>query len=73
MATANTGSFRPPHFEAIMKYLGLSNLLLSANNTNLDRTETESMYSFMKRLFYRCNSLSLMQSIAAYADKKKCR
>lgn len=71
MATANTGSFRPPHFEIVMKNLGLASLLLSANNAKLDRTDTGSAFASIKKLFYRCNSLSLMQSIPAYADKKR--
>ncbi|KAI8377636.1 uncharacterized protein BYT42DRAFT_614302 [Radiomyces spectabilis] len=70
MATPHTGSFRPAHYEIVMRNLGMTKLLLNVSGNHPDPNTTQDA-DWAKRLFHNCSSLKNMQSTSIYEDVKE--
>ncbi|KAL0080268.1 hypothetical protein J3Q64DRAFT_1644429, partial [Phycomyces blakesleeanus] len=71
MATPHTGSFRPAHYEIVMKHLGMASLLIGASTEEAQEIaaqDTKSPLEWARKLFYHCDTLGNMKNIPAFID-----
>lgn len=66
MATPHTGSFRPVHYEIVMKQLGMGKHLLGSNDTS--KIDYISTTEWARRLFHHCDTLGNMKNISLFTE-----
>lgn len=77
MATPHTGSFRPVHYEIVMKHLGMSKHLLGGSETHEDNpsqplsTDAENPSAWARRLLHHCDTVNNMKHVSAFAELKE--
>ncbi|KAI9017989.1 hypothetical protein CLU79DRAFT_837480 [Phycomyces nitens] len=70
MATPHTGSFRPAHYEIVMKHLGMTSLLIGASVDEAQElaAQENSSLEWARKLFYHCDTLGNMKNIPAFIE-----
>ncbi|CEP17686.1 hypothetical protein [Parasitella parasitica] len=67
MATPHTGSFRPVHYEIVMKHLGMSKHLLG-DHSHPSNVANENSSEWARRLLHHCDTIKNMKNINAFAE-----
>ncbi|KAI8979953.1 hypothetical protein BDB01DRAFT_798216 [Pilobolus umbonatus] len=69
MATPHTGSFRPIHYEIVMKHLGMANKLIGSEESTEDLDiSKENHIEWARRLFHHCDAFSNMKNVPMFTD-----
>lgn len=81
MATPHTGSFRPVHYEIVMKHLGMSKHLLGGGGGGGEARDDESSQpldadeenssDWARRLLHHCDTISNMKHVSIFAELKE--
>ncbi|KAL7335617.1 hypothetical protein PS15p_201064 [Mucor circinelloides] len=74
MATPHTGSFRPVHYEIVMKHLGMSKHLLGGSHDDSNQpvlTDKENTSDWARRLLHHCDTISNMKNVNIFAELKE--
>ena len=74
MATPHTGSFRPVHYEIVMKHLGMSKHLLGGSHDDSNQpvlTDKENTSDWARRLLHNCDTISNMKNVNIFAELKE--
>lgn len=73
MATPHTGSFRPAHYEIVMKHLGMSDHLLGSDTKQSITTESDSENSseWARRLLHHCDTIGNMKNVSVFSESKE--
>lgn len=74
MATPHTGSFRPVHYEIVMKHLGMSKHLLGGSHDDSSQpilTDKENTSDWARRLLHHCDTISNMKNVNIFAELKE--
>lgn len=61
MATPHTGSFRPVHYEIVMKQIGMSEHLISSDDHTTDD-------EWARRLLHHCDTISNMKNVNIFGE-----
>jgi hypothetical protein len=70
MATPHTGSFRPVHYETVMKHLGMSEHLLGSDTKHSIPTESdnENASEWARRLLHHCDTIGNMKNVSIFNE-----
>ncbi|KAG9306966.1 hypothetical protein G9A89_000880, partial [Geosiphon pyriformis] len=61
--TPHLGSFRPPHFQIVMMFLGMKDLLSTPDESDVTKNfEFTDRFQWRERLFHSCQSIEAIQS-----------
>ncbi|GAN02379.1 hypothetical protein MAM1_0021c01822 [Mucor ambiguus] len=77
MATPHTGSFRPVHYEIVMKHLGMSKHLLGGGEAHEDDScqplsiDEENSSDWARRLLHHCDTINNMKHVSIFAELKE--
>lgn len=64
MATPHTGSFRPVHYEIVMKQIGMSEHLIASD----DQHDGEDNHEWIRRLLHHCDTISNMKNVNIFGE-----
>ncbi|KAI8636905.1 hypothetical protein BD408DRAFT_425387 [Parasitella parasitica] len=70
MATPHTGSFRPVHYEIVMKHLGMSKYLLG-NHSQPSNMDNENSSEWARRLLHHCDTINNMKNVNIFTELKE--
>lgn len=68
MATPHTGSFRPVHYEIVMKHIGMSEHLIASDNQIDIAEEEDNSSEWARRLLHHCDTISNMKNVNIFAE-----
>ena len=71
MATPHTGSFRPVHYEIVMKHLGMSKHLLGGSSDDQNQPiviDNENSSEWARRLLHHCDTVNNMKNVNIFAE-----
>ncbi|KAI8877781.1 hypothetical protein K501DRAFT_229661 [Backusella circina FSU 941] len=66
IATPHTGSFRPVHYEIVMKHLGMGDHLVGSAVGMDDIIDDRNKTDWVRRLLHHCDTLSSMKSVNTF-------
>ncbi|KAI9470908.1 MAG: hypothetical protein EXX96DRAFT_603026 [Benjaminiella poitrasii] len=66
MATSHTGSFRPIHYEIVMRHLGMSEHLVASGNHHA--TDDKRSLEWVRRLLHHCDGIGNMKSVNLFGE-----
>ncbi|KAI8090817.1 hypothetical protein BDF21DRAFT_412239 [Thamnidium elegans] len=72
MATPHTGSFRPVHYEIVMKHLGMAEHLIGSDDQQ-EPTDSDPANSseWARRLLHHCDTIDNMKNVNIFGELKE--
>ncbi|KAF7726030.1 Serine/threonine-protein kinase smg1 [Apophysomyces ossiformis] len=75
MSTPHTGTFRPVHYEIVMRHLGMSEYLITPSTDNQQPStlsDQNDQLGWAQRLFSQCDTLRNVKTAGMFEDKDEC-
>lgn len=66
MATPHTGTFRPVHYEIVMKHLGMGKHLVGTNDTAI--VDQASTTEWARRLLHHCDAIGNLKNTFLFSE-----
>lgn len=74
MATPHTGSFRPVHYEIVMKHLGMTEHLIASDDQHSSiESDPGNTFEWVRRLLHHCDTIGNMKNINIFGELKEGR
>ena len=72
MATPHTGSFRPVHYEIVMKLLGMVDHLIASDDQQDSAVfNSENTSEWARRLLHHCDTIGNMENVNIFGELKE--
>lgn len=72
MATPHTGSFRPVHYEIVMKHLGMAEHLIGSDDQQVPiDSDPENTSEWARRLLHHCDTIGNMKNVNIFGELKE--
>lgn len=72
MATPHTGSFRPVHYEIVMKQLGMTEYLLASDGHSSSSVfDSKNTSEWARRLLHHCDTVGNMKNVNLFGELKE--
>lgn len=72
MATPHTGSFRPVHYEIVMKHLGMAEHLIGSDDQQVPiDPDPANTSEWARRLLHHCDTIGNMKNVNIFGELKE--